>query len=68
MPSFSTFRRILQQVDAQGWVDSFNVWALTHAPDLAGQRQQLPRQVGRSVHDGKSIRCIGATLEPSHPA
>ncbi|MBW4439662.1 MAG: hypothetical protein KME10_00225 [Plectolyngbya sp. WJT66-NPBG17] len=42
MPSFSTFRRILQQVDAQGWVDSFNVWVLTHAPDLAGQLLSLP--------------------------
>lgn len=48
MPSSSTFRRIFQQVDAQAWVDSFNVWVLAHAPDLAGQLLSI---------DGKSIRC-----------
>lgn len=48
MPSFSTFRRIFQQVDAQAWVDSFNVWVLMDAPDLAGQLLSI---------DGKSIRC-----------
>jgi DDE_Tnp_1-associated len=48
MPSSSTFRRIFQPVDAQVWVDSFNVWVLTHAPDLAGQLLSI---------DGKSIRC-----------
>lgn len=48
MPSFSTFRRMFQQVDAQAWVDSFNVWVITHAPKLAGQLLSI---------DGKSIRC-----------
>lgn len=48
MPSFSTFRRVFEQVEAQAWVDSFNAWVLTHAPELAGQLLSI---------DGKSIRC-----------
>ncbi len=47
-PSFSTFRRVFLQVDAQAWVDAFNVWALLHAPALAGLLWSI---------DGKSIKC-----------
>ena len=51
MPSSSTFRRIFQQVDAQAWVDSFNVWVSAHAPELLGQLLSI---------DGKSIRCTSS--------
>ena len=51
MPSSSTFRRIFQQVDAQAWVDSFNVWVSAHAPELSGQLLSI---------DGKSIRCTSS--------
>jgi predicted transposase YbfD/YdcC len=51
LPSPSTFRRIFQQVDAQAWVDSFNGWVVTHAPDLSGQLLSI---------DGKSIRCTSS--------
>ncbi len=47
-PSFSTFRRTFLQVDAQAWVDALNVWALLHAPALAGLLWSI---------DGKSIKC-----------
>jgi len=47
-PSFSTFRRTFLQVDAQAWVEAFNVWALLHAPALAGVLWSI---------DGKSIKC-----------
>jgi predicted transposase YbfD/YdcC len=47
-PSFSTFRRAFLQVDAQAWVDTFNIWALLHAPALAGLLWSI---------DGKSIKC-----------
>lgn len=48
LPSYSTFRRIFQIVDAQAWVDAFNVWAICHAPELAGKLWSI---------DGKSIKC-----------
>lgn len=48
LPSYSTFRRIFQLVDSQGWVDAFNVWAILHAPELAGRLWSI---------DGKSIKC-----------
>lgn len=48
LPSYSTFRRVFQLVDAQAWVNAFNVWAICHAPDLAGQLWSI---------DGKSIKC-----------
>lgn len=48
MPSYSTFRRLFQQVEAQAWVDVFNSWSLLHAPDLAGRWLSI---------DGKSIKC-----------
>jgi hypothetical protein len=35
-------------VDAPAWVDAFNIWALLHAPTLAGQLWSI---------DGKSIKC-----------
>lgn len=47
VPSYSTFRQVFLKVDAQGWVDAFNAWAMGHAPDWLGQL---------SV-DGKSIKC-----------
>jgi predicted transposase YbfD/YdcC len=47
-PSYSTFRRVFLVVDAQVWVDAFNVWALLHAPALAGLLWSI---------DGKSIKC-----------
>ncbi|NJL58023.1 ISAs1 family transposase, partial [bacterium] len=47
-PSYSTFRRVFLQVDAQAWVDAFNVWALLHAPTFAGLLWSI---------DGKSIKC-----------
>lgn len=47
-PSYSTFRRTFQQVDAQEWVNIFNGWALLHAPTLAGLLWSI---------DGKSIKC-----------
>jgi predicted transposase YbfD/YdcC len=48
LPSYSTFRRIFQLVDAQVWVDAFKVWAISHAPELAGKLWSI---------DGKSIKC-----------
>ena len=48
LPSYSTFRRVFQLVDAQAWVNAFNVWAIGHAPELAGQLWSI---------DGKSIKC-----------
>ena len=48
LPSYSTFRRIFQQVNAQDWVNAFNVWAICHAPEFAGKLWSI---------DGKSIRC-----------
>lgn len=48
VPSYSTFRRVFQTLDAQVWVTVFNQWATQHAPDLAGRVLAI---------DGKSIRC-----------
>jgi len=48
MPSYSTFRRVFQQVEARAWVDVFNSWTLAHAPALAGRWLSI---------DGKSIKC-----------
>ncbi|MGV0029395.1 ISAs1 family transposase [Phormidesmis priestleyi] len=48
LPSYSTFRRIFQRVDAQAWVNAFNVWAMGHAPEFAGKLGSI---------DGKRIRC-----------
>lgn len=48
LPSYSTFRRVFQLVDAQAWVNAFNVWAILHAPELAGLVWSI---------DGKSIKC-----------
>ena len=48
LPSYSTFRRIFQLVNAQDWVNAFNVWAICHAPEFAGKLWSI---------DGKSIRC-----------
>ena len=48
LPSYSTFRRIFQLVDAQAWVDAFNGWVILHAPELAGLLWSI---------DGKSIKC-----------
>lgn len=48
MPSYSTFRRSFLHVAPQGWVDTFNDWALA----------TLPEQIGALLSmDGKSIRC-----------
>ena len=46
-PSYSTFRQVFLKVNAQDWVNAFNLWAMAHAPDLLGQL---------SI-DGKSIKC-----------
>ena len=62
MPSYSTFRRIFLQVDAQVWVDAFNVWSVTHAPVFAGHLWSI---------DGKSIKCTstgGNTSEQNFAA
>lgn len=48
LPSYSTFGRGFQQLDAQAWVDAFNVWAILHASKLAGLLWSV---------DGKSIKC-----------
>ena len=48
IPSYSTFRRLFHQVKAQVWVDAFNIWSVTHAPELTGQLWSI---------DGKSIKC-----------
>lgn len=39
---------MFQWVDSQVWVDTFNVWAILHAPALAGLLWSI---------DGKSIKC-----------
>ena len=49
-PSYSTFRQIFLIVDAQGWVDTFNLWAITHAPEY----------LGFFSVDGKSIKCTSS--------
>jgi predicted transposase YbfD/YdcC len=48
LPSYSPFRRVFQTVDAQGWVDAFNHWALCHTPELSSRLWSI---------DGKSIKC-----------
>lgn len=48
MPSYSTFRRTFQQVEAQSWVDVFNTWTLRHLPKMAGRWFSI---------DGKGIKC-----------
>lgn len=48
IPSYSTFRRTFQQLDAQRWVDVFNAWSLRHLPGVAGRWFAI---------DGKSIKC-----------
>jgi predicted transposase YbfD/YdcC len=53
VPSYSTFRQIFLQVDAQGWVDAFNLWAITHAPEY----------LGFFSVDGKSIKCTSSSGE-----
>ena len=52
-PSYSTFRQIFLIVDTQGWVDAFNLWAMTHAPEY----------LGFFSVDGKSIRCTSSVGE-----
>ena len=49
-PSYSTFRQVFLRVDAQGWVDAFNLWAMSHAPEY----------LGFFAVDGKSIRCTSS--------
>lgn len=49
-PSYSTFRQIFLIVDTQGWVDAFNLWAMTHVPEY----------LGFFSVDGKSIRCTSS--------
>ncbi|MBD2097912.1 transposase family protein [Trichocoleus sp. FACHB-591] len=51
LPSSSTFRRLFLLIEAQAWVDAFNVWALSHAPEWA----ELDWAI-----DGKSIRCTSS--------
>jgi len=48
MPSYSTFRRSFLQVAPQGWIDTFNQWALATLPELKAALLSI---------DGKSIRC-----------
>lgn len=48
MPSYSTFRRSFVQIEPQGWVKSFNTWALATLPPLVALVLSM---------DGKSIRC-----------
>jgi len=57
MPSYSTFRRTSLAVDAQGWEDAFNAWALATLPLASGSLISV---------DGKSLRCTsvgGQTAE-----
>ena len=49
-PSYSTFRQVFLLVDAQNWVDAFNLWAISHAPEY----------LGFFAVDGKSIRCTSS--------
>lgn len=49
-PSYSTFRQIFLTVDAQSWVDAFNLWAISHAPEY----------LGFFSVDGKSIKCTSS--------
>lgn len=51
VPSYSTFRRMFQTLDAAVWVAVFNEWASLHAPDLAGRVLAIA---------GKSIRCTSS--------
>lgn len=51
LPSYSTFRRLFLLVDAQAWVDAFNVWAISHAPEWTELNWAI---------DGKSIRCTSS--------
>ncbi|BAU12557.1 putative transposase [Leptolyngbya sp. NIES-3755] len=51
VPSYSTFRRVFQSMDAAIWVGLFNEWASGHAADLAGRVLAI---------DGKSIRCTSS--------
>ena len=48
MPSYSTFRRSFLHVAPQGWIDTFNHWALATLPESLGALLSV---------DGKSIRC-----------
>ncbi len=48
MPSYSTFRRSFLQVEPQGWIETFNQWALATLPEA---------MAGVLSIDGKSIRC-----------
>ncbi len=48
MPSYSTFRRIFLQIPPQGWIETFNVWAIATLPPLKACLLPI---------DGKSIRC-----------
>jgi predicted transposase YbfD/YdcC len=48
LPSYSTFRRVFQQVDAQGLVDAYNAWGIEHPPAVAALLWSI---------DGKSIKC-----------
>jgi predicted transposase YbfD/YdcC len=50
VPSYSTFRQVFLQVEAQSWVMLFNLWAITHAPEYLGQLST----------DGKSIKCTSS--------
>ncbi|WP_231948090.1 hypothetical protein [Phormidesmis priestleyi] len=33
MPSYSTFRHSFLQVEPQGWIETFNQWALATLPE-----------------------------------
>jgi predicted transposase YbfD/YdcC len=56
-PSYSTFRRILQNIDFQPLTDIFNSWAQKLLPAEPGERLAI---------DGKSIRCTVTNYNESY--
>ena len=49
-PSDSTVRQFFLTVDAQSWVDAFDLWAMSHAPEY----------LGFFSVDGKSSKCTSS--------
>ena len=57
LPSYSTFRRVLQTLDFQPLTDLFNTWAGAIAPPIPQERLAV---------DGKSIRCTVTDYSQSY--
>ena len=56
-PSYSTFRRILKNIDFQPLTDLFNNWAQVFVPSQPGERLAI---------DGKGIRCTVTDYSQSY--